>query len=81
MGSIGEHREAVCTSLAGMRPPVRHNRRKVDDSEVKQMIKAFWSDVNGASGKMLRLLRDREQVACEQSRFRLLFNEVKKEMG
>ena len=79
-GSAEEHRTTVEQFLRDARQPVRHNRRKVEDFQVKQMIKTYWSDVDGASGKMLRLLRDREQVACEQSRFRLLFNQVKLEM-
>ena len=50
-----------------------------DDEEIKSIIRKHWHDVEGRSGKMLRLFRDHLMIACEQKRFSDLFKEVKAE--
>jgi hypothetical protein len=78
-GSVGEHREAVEAALAGWRAPVAPHRSRLADQEVRALIRAHWEDAGGRSSRMLRLLRDRLSVACEQGRFRDLFRAVRDE--
>ena len=50
---------------------------QLDDDEMKIIIKKLWSRADGQVGRMLRVLRDEEKIACEQGRFATLFREVK----
>ena len=80
-GNAKTHAEAVNASLANLRAPVVPCRQRLSDLEVIALIHRHWDAVSGQSGKMLRFLRDDLTVACEQSRFRALFNAAKEERG
>jgi hypothetical protein len=73
------HAEAVEDFLSGLKPPRPLLRKRVGDEEITVLINRHWHQVQGQSGLMLRLLRDKLHVACEQTRFRDLFREVRAE--
>jgi hypothetical protein len=75
-GELDQDRNAVERSLEGLavrEVPIRVRR---SDKEIQSMIIAEWDAVDGRSAAMLRHLRDTLGVACEQSRFKDLFNSV-----
>jgi hypothetical protein len=80
-GSADQHRGAVIEALSSWHEPRRPKRPRVTDAQVLGLIRAHWDDAGGRSGCMLRLLRDRLSVACEQGRFRTLFHTVRRERG
>lgn len=56
-------------------------RMRLSDIGVMDIIKNHWSDSAGSSSRMLRILRDHENIACEQRRFQQLFRMVKEEVA
>jgi hypothetical protein len=72
-----EHANKIISFLKKKRYPSIPTRTLKTDAEIKFVIDKRWQDCNGLSGKMLRILRDDELIACEQKRFSQLFNEVK----
>lgn len=72
-------RESVTNSLALYDRRHVPQRKRLDDSELKTLIRERWGSCQGQSSKLLRALRDDELVACEQSRFAQLCREVRKE--
>ena len=77
--SASHHVDAVTAELEHMRPPAKHNRRRLSDEEIRATIQSHWDVVDGQSSTMLRHLRDKLGVACEQSRFAELFRQIKDE--
>lgn len=75
-GSATKHREIVDRALANYRVKERVIRPRMADAEIKRVIAKHWNEVDGRSGRMLRLLRDELDIACEQKRFRDLFRSV-----
>lgn len=57
--------------------PVLPPRIKLDDHEIRKLIRKNWVKYEGKSNSLHRYLRDVAHVACEQKRFRNLWNEVK----
>jgi hypothetical protein len=57
--------------------PERHQRQKLTDAEIINLVPRLWERADGSSVKMLRVLRDQEKVACEQGRFANLFKVAK----
>jgi hypothetical protein len=78
-GSADQHRGAVTKALAAWNEPRAPSRPRISDERVMDLIRKHWDDVGGRSSRMLRLLRDELSVACEQGRFRALFQVVRKE--
>lgn len=70
---------AVLKSLEGWATPSIPKRTPKSDDEIINLIRQNWASVGGQSGRMLRCLRDRLEVACEQGRFRSLFQKVVEE--
>jgi hypothetical protein len=64
------HAAAVRRALEHQRPPPTVRRAKLTDAEIIALIRR--SDPNSASAG-LRLLRDKYNAACEQTRFQKLF--------
>ena len=52
-------------------------RLKMTDAEIIQIILEDWEVCKGKSTKLLRYLRDVRKVACEQSRFQKLWNDIR----
>ena len=75
-GEVLVHRRAISGKLAGMRHATKYKRQAMSDEGIMRKIKALWKTAEGRSGRMLRLLRDQEQIACEQRRFKGLFKQV-----
>lgn len=73
-GDFEKHASAVRRLMSTRRAPVPVSRDKASDDEIIALIHRYWKTVEGRSGRMLRYLRDDLGVACEQSRFRDLFN-------
>lgn len=78
-GDLEAHAKAVNRTLSALRPPETITRTKASDAEIIALIHRHWNAVEGRSGRMLRYLRDDLGVACEQSRFRDLFNVARDE--
>ncbi len=74
---ITKQKELVENSLQKLKPRLIPKREKKNDYEIKLIILKNWHKAQGLSGKMLRIIRDEECVACEQGRFKELFNEIK----
>lgn len=79
-GGVGSHAEAVARRLENCTVPLRRVGRGATDAELRALIRDHWHTADGRSGKMLRVLRDDLGVACEQGRFKKLFNGVAVEM-
>lgn len=74
------HAEVVLDALSPLAYPSIPKRRRLDDQDLVSAIKSLWLRAQGKSTCMLRILRDEERIACEQSRFKDLFHQVKKQM-
>lgn len=77
---LAEGREAVERALFNLVRPVVPDRRRATDQEILGMLKRHWSECGGHSSKLLRFLRDEKLMACEQSRFRVLWNQMREEL-
>lgn len=77
--SADQARTAVETSLARHKAPVRATRRVVTDEEALRLLRQHWLGQRGQSSRLLAHFRGELGVACEQSRFRQLFHQVRAE--
>lgn len=66
-------RETMAHSLGKQIP----KRTKLDDREISRLIAANWVATGGRASRLLRVLRDDNLVACEQSRFSSLWRQVR----
>ncbi|AZO73517.1 hypothetical protein [Mesorhizobium sp. M1D.F.Ca.ET.043.01.1.1] len=66
------HRVWVESVLTGRSAPLRRERPRVSDEDVLVLIKRHLPQMAGI-GRLLRVLRDEEGVACEQARFSRLY--------
>lgn len=69
-------RRAMSAQVVRRLPP----RQRRSDDEIRSMLRAQWRAHDGASGRLLRYLRDDALVQCEQSRFKSLWHSVRTEM-
>lgn len=65
-------RERVCEAMEALRKPILPERQRKTDEEIIALLMQNWSRFNGSATALLRFLRDEALVACEQSRFRSL---------
>lgn len=77
---IDEASRAVSEALSALEYKVTPNRRRLNDGEIREMIRQAWHTFGGNSTKILRQLRDKELVACEQGRFSRLRRQVEAEI-
>ena len=75
-GSAEFHAAAVAEALGRFPSPPRFFRSPRTDVEIADLILANWERAEGKSSRMLRVLRDDLDIACEQSRFARLFRET-----
>lgn len=68
-GSVEAHSAAVVDALASWRPAPSFERERHDDEALLQIIRKHWDTAGGQSTKLLRVLRDDLNIACEQGRF------------
>ena len=80
-GSLEADKQAVAARLAPIVTirPVRKQRRLPDD-EIRVLVADLIPKLGRTSTRVLRHLRDVEQVSCEQSRFARIFNDVKRQV-
>jgi hypothetical protein len=74
------HSKMVIASLSHMQFPEIIQRQRVADLEIMNLIIKNWSPRKGKSAMTLRMLRDKELIACEQKRFTKISNQVKRQM-
>lgn len=72
--------EAVERAMAVLKKPVIPQRARKTDQELIELIRSEWEAHKGSSTRLHRHLRDTALVACEQSRFRGLWRQVKAEV-
>lgn len=69
------HAAAVRRRLSAVEPPARPERPRMSDDEIKALIRARLPSERGI-GRLLRALRDKDGVACEQARFSRLYRQA-----
>jgi hypothetical protein len=77
--TAAEHADAVSNAIANWRMPRKPARTRHDDAALLVILRAHWDSVNGSSSRLLRLLRDDLNIACEQGRFAGLARQVREE--
>jgi hypothetical protein len=73
---IGEASLAVSAALGDVQHKAIPKRKRLNDVEIRELIRQAWDNFGGNSTKILRHLRDKELVACEQGRFSKLRRQV-----
>ncbi len=77
--AAGDAHAAVTASLAGLVRRATPVRQRKSDEEITHMLRQQWASHAGSSTRLHRYLRDKAQVACEQSRFVALWRQVRAE--
>jgi hypothetical protein len=75
--ALENHYALVNNLMNKMRKPEIVKRIVLNDNEIIELVPKMWARAKGKSGRMLRVLRDQELVACEQQRFSNLFKKAK----
>ena len=79
-GNCEDHAAAVAGRLSGWPPAPRPDRKRLPDSELREIIRANWSHSGSSASGMLRRVRRELGLACEQGRMRELHASVRAEM-
>jgi hypothetical protein len=74
-----DHGLMVEKIMKTMHRAIQIKRRSLSDVEIAEIITNNWNIAEGSCSRMLRVLRDRERVACEQGRFAAIFRKIKTE--
>ena len=77
--SAQEHRRSVELAMAGWSFPVSVERGRLNDDQILGLLNKHWEEARGSTSVLLRLFRDKLNVACEQSRFATLARRVRME--
>jgi hypothetical protein len=75
------HADAVRDALSGFDVYVRPCGQRRSDDEVTRVIASVWTKHSGRRASILRELRSELNIACEQSRFRKLADQVEKNLN
>lgn len=75
-GARQSHADAVEKSLSKFKAYVRRRGQSASDEEVISEIVTLWTKHRGRRAGILRELRSKRKIACEQSRFRSLADQV-----
>jgi hypothetical protein len=78
--SLPTSRALVAHALAPYAARHTPRRQRLGDSQVKALIRQHWHSCQGRSAQLLRALRDKESVACEQGRFAQIWREIQQEI-
>lgn len=73
--TVDGHRQMVSDVLADSVAPKRDKRPKVSDQDILHLIRRHLKADQGI-GRLLRLIRDQDRVACEQARFSRLYRQA-----
>lgn len=79
LATAKEHAELVEVALAGWDRPSPKSGARMSDNDLKSIVRDHWSRADGRSTKLLRILRDELNIACEQKRFSRLAAEIREE--
>lgn len=79
LGTAEVHAKLVESALAGWERPVAKLGVRMSDTDLKSVIRENWSRADGRTTRLLRLLRDELNIACEQKRFARLAAEIREE--
>jgi hypothetical protein len=74
-------KERVADALKGLSPRQTPSRTKRSDSEIADVLRKQWSQYKGSSSQLLRYLRQEAHIACEQKRFRGIWQGLKAEQA
>jgi hypothetical protein len=77
--SAQDHRKSVEFAIAGWSFPIGVARLRLDDDQILDLLNKHWVEAKGSTSLLLRLFRDKLNVACEQSRFAALARRVRME--
>jgi hypothetical protein len=77
--SLSDSISAVVESLAELRPRIVPTRSRSTDDEIARVLNEHWLHYDGRGSRLLRFLRDEVGIACEQSRFREIWSQIKQE--
>lgn len=75
-GDCTDQAQRVHDLLAHYTAPIRPTRQQYSDAQLIALLRTAWAQHHGQSTKLLRYLRDDAQVACEQGRFRRLWQQL-----
>ena len=78
---IGAAKARVAEALSGLSPRLIPARTKLSDSDIAAVLRAQWKRHKGSSSQLLRFLRQEAQIACEQKRFRNIWQALKAEQA
>jgi hypothetical protein len=78
--SLESARMQVRQAMEGLQKPTVPERKRKTDDEILTLLRENWARHNGSATGLLRYLRDDALVACEQSRFRSLRQQVLSEL-
>lgn len=81
VASIDIHRALAEALMSTWTRPTTKSGIRMSDAALKSIILDHWSRAGGRSTKLLRILRDELNVACEQKRFAKLAAEIRKEQA
>lgn len=79
LATAKDHAELVEIALAGWDRPSSKLGTRMSDRDLKSIVRDHWSRADGRSTKLLRILRDELNIACEQKRFARLTAEIREE--
>ncbi|GEO12606.1 hypothetical protein [Microvirga aerophila] len=80
-GGVEDHAALVRSRLEPLAAPMKRVGRRATDDEIRAAIGVHYHAVGGQSSRMLQKLRRELGIACEQSRFRDLFNNFEELQG
>lgn len=80
-GAAADHAALVSKELATWRAAPVFERVRHDDETLLRLMTENWSTAQGQSGKLLRVLRDDLNVACEQGRFVGLMSRLRRQLA
>jgi hypothetical protein len=74
--TLSHDKALVSSALTGMRTPKLPERVRVSDDEIRNALISEWTNARGNRQKLLRHLRDKLLISCEQSRFARIAREL-----
>jgi hypothetical protein len=77
--ALADAHVAVAAALEGLGRRTTPIRQRRTDAQIAKILRQRWRAYGGSSTRLHRYLRDDALVACEQSRFRALWREVRAE--
>jgi hypothetical protein len=75
-GSAEAHGAIVDSSLGTRRVERREPGKRMSDEELAPLLRKLWLELGGHRGQILRELRRKHRIACEQSRFKRLADQL-----